>query len=139
MRIQQAAAIPYRRRKGKIEICLITSRRSKAWTFPKGMIDDGYTSAKTALNEAEEEAGLKGKVEGRPIGIYHYEKWSRSLAVEVHLMRVTKAADEWDEADWRKRRWFKPDDAREVLPHDALRTLLDRALARIALTEDEAE
>ena len=31
---QQAGAIPYRRRDGRVEICLITSRRDGTWGFP---------------------------------------------------------------------------------------------------------
>ena len=131
MKIQQAAAIPYRRRKGKLEFCLVTSRRTGVWTFPKGMIDDGWDSRETALNEAEEEAGLHGELEGAPVGTYKYEKWSRRLTVEVHLMRVDKAQKEWDEEDFRKRRWFEPDEAREALPYDELRALLDRAILRL--------
>lgn len=130
MRIQQAAAIPYRRKNDRLRICLVTSRRG-SWTFPKGMIDGDDSSEHTALKEAEEEAGLTGEIEGSPVGHYTYAKWGRNLTVEVHLMRVDKAAKQWDEQDSRERRWFEPGEAREALPHEVLRALLDRALARL--------
>lgn len=130
MKIHQAGAIPYRRKKGQIEICLVTSRRG-LWTFPKGMIDGSDSSVETALKEAHEEAGLYGEIEGAPVGLYRYEKWQRLLNVELHLMRVDKAAKEWDEQDSRERRWFSPEGARDALPHETLRVLLDRALVKI--------
>ena len=133
MRIHQAAAIPYRRKNGKLQICLVTSR-SGAWTFPKGTIEIGDSSEETALKEAGEEAGLTGAVEGVPIGHYTYPKWGTQLTVEVHLMRVEKAAKQWDEKDTRERVWFEPDDAREALPHEVLKALLDRAITRLKLT-----
>lgn len=134
MKIHQAAAIPYRRKNGRLQICLVTSR-SGVWTFPKGTIKKGDSSETTALKEAHEEAGLSGAVEGDPVGHYTYPKSGTKLNVEVHLMRVDKAAKQWDEVDWRKRVWFAYDDAREALPHDVLKTLLDRAVSRLRLAD----
>lgn len=133
-RVQQAAAIPYRRRGDHVEICLVTSRSTGVWTFPKGTIDDGYDAPETALKEAHEEAGLSGTIVGRPVGTYDYPKWGRKLTVEVHLMRVEDAASDWDEADLRERRWFSPREAHDALPHDALRELLDSALRMLGFT-----
>lgn len=134
MRIHQAAAIPYRRKKGTLQICLVTAR-SGVWTFPKGTIEVGDTSEETALKEADEEAGLRGEIEGAPVGRYTYPKWGTQLTVEVHLMRVDKAEKKWDEQDSRDREWFVYDDAREALPHEVLRALLDRAMSRLRLAE----
>lgn len=132
-RAHQAAAIAYRRHKKtrELEICLVTSRSTGSWTWPKGTIDDGWDSRSTALKEAEEEAGLTGEIEGVPIGTYEYGKWGKRLIVEVHLMRVDEAAREWDEDGWRERKWFSPGAARKALPHEPLRVLLDRALERL--------
>ena len=138
MRIHQAAAIPYRRKHGRLQICLVTAR-SGVWTFPKGTIEKGHTSEKTALKEAREEAGLSGTIEGAPVGHYTYPKWGTKLTVEVHLMHVSKAAKQWDEEDSRKRVWFAYDEAREALPHEVLKTLLDRAVTRLRLEDLDAE
>ena len=68
--IRQAAALPLRRGR----VCLITSRNGKRWVIPKGWIEPGQTAGETALQEAWEEAGLAGAIEGEPIGSYLYEK-----------------------------------------------------------------
>ena len=89
---QQASAIPYRRRGEQLEFCLITSVSNGRWGFPKGLIDPGETAPQTALKEAREEAGIVGRVVGKPLGRYSYRKWNTSLAVTVFLMEVTETA-----------------------------------------------
>jgi 8-oxo-dGTP pyrophosphatase MutT (NUDIX family) len=59
----QAAAIVFRRKDQNIEACLIRKKDSESWGIPKGLIDPGDTQEETALNEAWEEAGLRGVVE----------------------------------------------------------------------------
>lgn len=129
--LQQATAIPFRWRNGKLEFCLITTMQEGHWAFPKGMIDPGESSDETALKEAHEEAGLDGTIVGQPLGAYHYAKWGKELQVTVRLMRVTKAADHWDEAHHRQRRWAAPDEARRLIERAELRQLLDVAIERI--------
>lgn len=129
--IQQACAIPYRCRDGQAEFCLITSIRKGTWGFPKGIIDPGETPEKTALKEAEEEAGLHGRIVGKPLGQYQYRKWGTLLCVDVYLMQVTSEDDDWDEADLRKRAWCAADEARAAIHRQDLRELLEAALVSI--------
>ena len=129
--LKQASAIPYRLREGRPEFCQITSIKRGKWGFPKGIIDPGETAEQTALKEAEEEAGLHGRIIGEPIGQYQYTKWGTTLRVTVYLMEVTGIDDDWDEAHLRQRAWRHADDARSALSSPDLRRLLDAALARI--------
>ncbi len=128
----QACAIPYRYWNNRLEFCLITSSRKKRWGFPKGIIDPGETPGETALKEADEEAGLTGRIRGLPLGDYCYHKWGRDLEVVVWLMEVKEAADEWDESDVRRRRWVSADDVSRVLQQDSLRPLVKTAMKRLA-------
>ena len=48
----QFAALCWRRKRGKLQILLITSRGSKRWIIPKGWPMDGKTPAASALVEA---------------------------------------------------------------------------------------
>ncbi|MBN1589843.1 MAG: NUDIX hydrolase [Pirellulales bacterium] len=131
--IQQACAVPYRpTASGKPEFCLITSAGRGDWIFPKGIVDPGETLETTVLKEAEEEAGLHGKVEGEPLGDYVYHKWGTTLQVTAFLMRVTTEDDDWDEAEFRQRCWCGPSEARELLQRPKLQRLLDAALSRLA-------
>jgi 8-oxo-dGTP pyrophosphatase MutT (NUDIX family) len=129
--IQQATAIPFRWRNGKLEFCLITTTQEGHWAFPKGMIDPGETSSDTALKEAHEEAGLDGAIVGQPLGSYTYAKWGKDLNVTVRLMRVTRSAADWDESHLRQRRWATADEARKLIERAELRQLLDVAVERI--------
>lgn len=123
--------MPYRRRDGRLEFCLITNSRGTRWGFPKGIVDPEETAPETALKESREEAGLHGVVDERPLGDYLYSKWGRLLRVTVYLMRVTRADEAWDESGWRRRRWSPADEARGLLARRDLRRLLETAVARL--------
>src|SRR5947208_6658864 len=102
---EQAAAIAVRGTGENLQVCLIRKRGSKAWGIPKGIVDPGDTHAETALNEAREEAGLTGRVIGKAIGTYEYEKWATTFTVAVYLVEVLEQQDVWQEAGFRERRW----------------------------------
>ena len=72
---QQAAAIPIRRRGDDLQVCLIRKRLAGSWGIPKGTVDSGETHESTALNEAWEEAGLRGRLVGDSLGTYKYKKY----------------------------------------------------------------
>ena len=108
-------------------MCLIRRKGSKTWGIPKGVVDRGDTREETALNEAWEEAGLKGRLLGDAIGTYKYRKWDRTLRVAVYIMEVLDQADTWDEADFRERRWTSFEKAEARLTRHPVRPLLKRA------------
>lgn len=97
-----AAAIPYRVRKGRVEIALVTSRRRRRWILPKGRIETGEPAHACAAREAREEAGLVGTVADEALCT-----WTRRTGeqVLVHLLAVSDELDEWPEHRWRRRRW----------------------------------
>ena len=61
------------RRKG-LRILLITSRDTGRWVIPKGWPMRNRSDAEAAAREAYEEAGLRGVVAERSIGLYTYQK-----------------------------------------------------------------
>jgi 8-oxo-dGTP pyrophosphatase MutT (NUDIX family) len=125
--VQQAAAIAVRRSARTVQVCLIRRKDSKSWGIPKGVVDRGDTRKETALNEAWEEAGLKGRLIGDAIGTYKYKKWDKTLRVAVYVMEVLDQADTWDEAAFRERRWTSFDKAASRLTRHPARRFLDRA------------
>ena len=127
--ILQAGCVPYRFRKEELELCLITTRKGR-WGFPKGIIDPGETPQETALKESMEEAGLEGKIVGKPIGSYRYRKWGSDLLCTMFVMKVTGVEDTWDES-WRQREWFSPEAAREIIDREELLPFVDAAEKRL--------
>jgi len=121
---KQAAAIPYRIHKGRLEIALVTSSSGKRWVLPKGCIDPGERAFEAALRETLEEAGMRGKIERRPVGRYHYEKWGGECEVDVFLLRVTDSLKRWPEAGLRERLWFALKDALDELRERDLRRIV---------------
>jgi phosphohistidine phosphatase len=128
---EQAGVIPFRRKKGTIEVCLIRNKGRKKWKIPKGFVDPGETAEEAALKEAWEEAGLKGRLTGAAIGSYEYEKWGLELTVSVYLMEVSDVEDEWEESRFRQRSWEPFETAFEMLRKHPVQPLLDTAATRL--------
>jgi 8-oxo-dGTP pyrophosphatase MutT (NUDIX family) len=111
---------------------------SEKWGIPKGTIDYGATPEETVLNEAWEEAGLKGRILGEPLGTYEYFKWYTTLLVVVYVMEVLEEHDDWKESRVRERRWASFTEAALLLMDHPVRVLLERArvvLADVASAE----
>jgi phosphohistidine phosphatase len=111
----QAAVVPYRIRKERIEVALVTTSCGKKWIVPKGSVDEGELPRAAAIREAEEEAGLRGVVTRKPIGRYHHVKGRGRRRVDVYLMRVTNVLEHWLEDSVRRRRWMRIPDAADCL------------------------
>lgn len=129
---QQAAAIPFRRVGGSVQVCLIRRKDSVAWGIPKGLIDPGETSGDTALNETWEEAGLRGRLIGDAIGKYRYEKWGVRLTVALFLLEVLQEEASWQESSVRERRWTSCSEAVLLLSDHPVQPLLDYAIQLLA-------
>jgi phosphohistidine phosphatase len=112
---QQAAVIPYRIRKERLEVALVTTSRGKGWIVPKGSVDDGERPRDTAIREAEEEAGLRGVVTRRRLGHYRHVNGNGACRVDVYVMRVTTVLEHWLEDKLRRRRWMGIRDAAACL------------------------
>ncbi|MDJ0913787.1 MAG: NUDIX hydrolase [Desulfobacterales bacterium] len=122
----QSGVIPYRIVNDEIEILLITTNNRKHWTIPKGLIDDGFSSAEAAVQEAYEEAGIKGELCEASVGRYQYHKWGGTCDVEVFLLAVTQLLDHWPEDYFRERVWKHLDEARAMVKHKGLRDILSQ-------------
>ena len=120
----QSGVIPFRKKDGKKELLMITSRGGKKWIFPKGIVEPDMTAVESAAKEAFEEAGVKGEIYPKLIGIYIYKKWGDQCRVQVFLMRVNELLKEWPEAYFRQRMWVSFEEAKKLVKSGELRKIL---------------
>lgn len=114
------------------QVLLITSRETGRWVLPKGWPIKGLVDAKSAAQEAWEEAGVEGRV-GRLMGRYTYDKIigrnsdrekAVPCAVDVYDLRVDKLSKRYPEAKQRRRKWFTPQEASTLVDEIELREIL---------------
>ena len=107
----QFGALCYRITNEKIQVLLITSRRTQRWILPKGWPENGMTPGESAANEAMEEAGVTGKINERPLGVYYYEKTVENgknypCIVTIYELKVQNIWADYKEKSERRRKWF---------------------------------
>ena len=126
----QSSVIPYRIKKGKPEILIISSSKKKHWVVPKGIKEPGLSAQESAAKEAMEEAGVLGKVGRKMLGSYVYDKWGATCTVEVYPMKVTKVISKkkWPERH-RGRKWVTPEEAAAKIRQQELAPMI-RLLAK---------
>ena len=126
----QVAALCYRDTDHGKEVLLITSRDTGRWIVPKGWPMDGYDGPGTALQEAWEEAGVtKADIQSDPIGFYDYAKnmgegMTVQVTTQVYLTHVGDLSTDYPEASERKRAWFAPKTAAELVNEPDLKAIL---------------
>ena len=128
-RIAQAGAVVVRLDGAEPQYLLVKARRDpRVWIFPKGHIEDGETAEETALREAQEEAGVLGRIIA-PLGALEFESGIGPLHVEYFLVELL------GDAGWSEQRpfvWGTYDETRERIPFDSARGLLTKANALLA-------
>ena len=128
---QQAAVLAVREGGAEVEVCLIRRRDRGAWGIPKGFIESGDSREETALNEAWEEAGIRGQLVGEAIGTYEYAKFGTRLTVAVYVMRVVEELAEWPEMRLRHRKWVPLGEVASVLARHPVRSFFDHVSDRL--------
>ena len=125
----QFAALCYRIKKGKLRVLLITSREAGRWIVPKGWPMDGKTPAECAEIEAWEEAGVKGRSDGRCVGIFSYAKdkgqeGELPVIAMIFPIKVDGVADTYPEASQRDRVWVSRKKAAKMVEETELARIL---------------
>ena len=126
----QSGVLPWRmKRRKKPEVLLVTSRRGGRWMIPKGWPMAGLSLADSAALEAFEEAGIKGKIDPRPIGTFRHVKdhvllGSLEVEIVVHALAVEDELSDWPECGQRARKWFGLKAAAESVDSKELRQLI---------------
>ncbi len=126
---KQVAALPVRLdAEGRTRVLLITSRETQRFIVPKGWPMKGHKDYRAAAIEAQEEAGIIGRVGKKPIGSYTY--WKRRAdhfdlcRVRVFLLDVDRQLPAWREKGQRQGAWFLVDDAANLVDEAGLVAIL---------------
>jgi 8-oxo-dGTP pyrophosphatase MutT (NUDIX family) len=126
-RVVQAGAIVYRTDDG-LRILLVRDKGNRAWVFPKGHLEKQESLCEAALREAEEEAGVVGRVVSRLRPPLEFRSKNEDVRVHYFLVERTGSVDEHEP---RERVWLAPAEALERVTHQEARRLLRSALLDI--------
>ena len=123
----QYGVLPYRfTETNSLEVLLVTTRQTRRWIVPKGWPIKGLKPPRSAAREAYEEAGIRGTVGAKAIGVLSYEKGLDASGVTVPCevrvfpMIVKRQLDTWPEANEREARWFEQAKALSVIKDKGL-------------------
>ena len=124
----QYGALPYRfTADAALEFLLVTTRQSRQWIIPKGWPIKGLRPAKSAAREAFEEAGVRGRIGGKSIGLFAYNKTLDangirvSCEVRVFPLLVKRQSKAWPEVEQRVVQWVAPDKALTLVKDEGLK------------------
>jgi 8-oxo-dGTP pyrophosphatase MutT (NUDIX family) len=125
----QVAALCWRRSAKGLRVLLITSRDTGRWVIPKGWPMRNRSDAEAAAREAYEEAGLRGEVSPRSLGIYTYQKalgsrQSIPVVVRVFPLEAREMLRTYPETGQRRVKWFPPDKAAQRVAEPDLAALI---------------
>jgi 8-oxo-dGTP pyrophosphatase MutT (NUDIX family) len=127
----QYAALPYRfTPAAALEILLVTTRRSRRWIIPKGWPIKGLKPPKSAAREAFEEAGVRGKIGAKSVGVFTYDKLLDEHGIEVRCevkvypLLVRRQSEEWPEFEQRLIQWAEPAKAVALIKEPELKKLV---------------
>jgi 8-oxo-dGTP pyrophosphatase MutT (NUDIX family) len=127
----QYAALCYRqrRKRGTVEVLLITSRDTGRWVIPKGWPMTGRRPHAVAMREAFEEAGVRGKARKDSIGHYMYQKGIApglkvDCKVQVYALEVDGLCKNFPEKGERDLEWVSFTEAARRVQEPGLKDLL---------------
>jgi 8-oxo-dGTP pyrophosphatase MutT (NUDIX family) len=113
-------------------VLLITSTGGDRWIVPKGRIERGSSPAQCAVDEAFEEAGVRGVLSSNePVGVFGFKSRGRERALAVFLLEVRHVHDRWPEEALRRRRWLSPEQAAGKVWDSGLGELISTVGARL--------
>lgn len=136
----QYGALPYRfTADAALEFLLVTTRQSRQWIIPKGWPIKGLRPAKSAAREAFEEAGVRGRIGGKSIGLFAYNKTLDangirvSCEVRVFPLLVKRQSKAWPEVEQRVVQWVAPTKALTLVKDEGLKGLMAAFAERLAV------
>jgi 8-oxo-dGTP pyrophosphatase MutT (NUDIX family) len=85
----------------------VTTRQTRRWIIPKGWPIKSLRPPKSAAREAFEEAGVRGKIGAKSVGLFKYNKLLDEHGIEVSCevkffpLLVKRQSESWPELEQR--------------------------------------
>ena len=140
--LKQVAALPVRKKRGALEVMLVTSRETRRWIIPKGWPSKRMSDGRAAAREAYQEAGVRGKIAADVFGTFVYRKIGlsavRYIEVSVFILWVQKEKKVWREKNERQRVWFDVATASTLVREPRLKLLIADLLTATGLEAVQA-
>ena len=114
--------------KGKKHRVVVITSSTGRWIIPKGQVEDDLRNREVALEEAWEEAGIRGKLKGT-MREFVVNRGGRALW-KVFPVKIKTMADSWPEKKHRKRRLVRVEEALSLIDNADLRRALRKFAAR---------
>ena len=111
----KAGVVATREKNGQTQVLLV-STKNNGWGVPKGNLMPELGKKKTALEEAYEEAGVLGKIDGGKKTTIEHPNW----ILDLYPMKISMLLKKWPEMDWRKREWVPLKKVNKRLGYSAL-------------------
>ncbi len=107
--------------------------------MPKGWPIKRLTPSKSAAREAFEEAGVRGKIGARAIGIFRYKKTAGEngadpdYEVKIFPLLVRRQSATWPEFGQRVVQWVDPEKAISLIRDPELKSIVEKFAKRAAV------
>jgi 8-oxo-dGTP pyrophosphatase MutT (NUDIX family) len=116
----------------------VTTRQTRRWIIPKGWPIKGLRPPKSAAREAFEEAGVRGKIGAKPLGLFTYDKVmddagvKTTCEVKVYPLLVKRQSETWPEFEQRTTQWVEPSRAIAMIKEPELKKIVASFARRTA-------
>ena len=106
--------------------------------FPKGRPIKGLRPAKSAAREAFEEAGVRGKIGTKSVGLFNYDKLVEEDAIQANCevkvfpLLVKRQSENWPEIEQRLVQWVDSGKAVSMIKEPELKKLVAMFAKRVA-------
>jgi 8-oxo-dGTP pyrophosphatase MutT (NUDIX family) len=125
-------------RNADVEILLITTRKKRHWSVPKGWPIKRSTPHQTAATEAYEEAGVYGRIGKKRVGRFKKRRFKKKRPVlcdvQIFPLEVRGQQVNWPEKNERSRMWIAPSEAAKMVRGAGLRRAIKTVKAIVDLS-----
>ncbi|MBA3732958.1 NUDIX hydrolase [Patescibacteria group bacterium] len=108
--------------KGKV--LLVTGKKGKTWSFPKGHVETGETLEQTAIREVQEETGYEVEITKRLMDLTYKNK-KTGEPIRVAMFKAKPITDKGNKEPDIQTRWFSIEEAKKELSTHKPSSLLE--------------